>query len=200
MTVRAVVKTPSHRGAAFELLNRMLVESDAQLAVARTIRDESNAETDVEILVNAFEFLRNNADETSERISAHLSFAEQLSEQPARAFDATVEAYRLSEGDPEIELLLEALADEASLGNYFIDELKERAKEGGERRIEILMKIASHAELKLDDPQLAIELYREVLADEPLHELAFSALEYLLDAQETSNHLRAAYRSGECGV
>ena len=87
--------------------------------------------------------------------------------------------------------MLEALADEAALGGYFIDELKERAAEGGERRIEILMKIASHAELKLDDLQLAIELYREVLADDPLHELAFSALEYLLDAQGTLNHLRS---------
>ena len=103
--VQAVVKTTAHRGAAFELLNRMLVESDAQLAVARTIRDESNAETDVEILVNAFEFLRNNADETSERISAHLSFAEQLRNSPLGHLMQQLRRIDFRRGS-EIELLL----------------------------------------------------------------------------------------------
>ena len=90
------------RGRAIESLTELLVDRRSPMRVARILAaEDGNGRS--ELGLECLDYLRAEASENEERIQSHVAYAQLLEDdEPAAAFQAYAEAYRLSDGRPKL--------------------------------------------------------------------------------------------------
>lgn len=106
---------------------------------------------------------------------------EEALDQPVTAFESLSEAYTQSGGRRDIRGALERLANVTESHDELADLLGEVIVEDEAEAVAVHLKVAEIAHIHLDDPQRAIDEYRQVLAIEEGNAQALDALEMLYE-------------------
>ena len=108
---------------------------------------------------------------------------EQLAE-PEAAFESLAEAYGLTDGESGFDEDLERLGFITEAYEKLAQLWSETAPLAGEREGDLRMRLGALYEVHLDEPDLAIEQFNDVLELEPKNWGAFDALEQILSARQ----------------